>query len=70
MEIRRGQHAARRFRSHRIDARKLRHRLLGDRPAGMLSELSADLHVSIRDAGLLITWGAAVLCFARRSWRG
>src|SRR3979411_1336187 len=32
-------------------------------PAGMLGELSADLHVSIRDAGLLITWGAAVLCF-------
>jgi predicted MFS family arabinose efflux permease len=31
-------------------------------PAGMLSELSADLGVSIRDAGLLITWGAVVLC--------
>jgi MFS transporter, DHA1 family, inner membrane transport protein len=31
-------------------------------PAGMLGELSADLHVSIRDAGLLITWGAMVLC--------
>src|SRR3978361_1555126 len=32
-------------------------------PAGMLSELSAGLDVSIRDAGLLITYGAAVLCF-------
>jgi predicted MFS family arabinose efflux permease len=31
-------------------------------PAGMLSELSADLGVGIRDAGLLITFGAAVLC--------
>src|SRR4051812_35942515 len=31
-------------------------------PAGMLGELSAELGVSIRDAGLLITWGAAMLC--------
>jgi MFS transporter, DHA1 family, inner membrane transport protein len=31
-------------------------------PAGMLSELSADLDVSIRGAGLLITFGAVVLC--------
>jgi predicted MFS family arabinose efflux permease len=31
-------------------------------PAGMLGELSADLGVSIRDAGLLITWGAVMLC--------
>jgi MFS transporter, DHA1 family, inner membrane transport protein len=31
-------------------------------PAGMLGELSADLNVSIRDAGLLITFGAIVLC--------
>jgi DHA1 family inner membrane transport protein len=31
-------------------------------PAGMLSELSAGLDVSIRDAGLLITFGAVVLC--------
>src|SRR5258706_9953070 len=31
-------------------------------PAGMLSELSAGLDVSIRDAGLLITFGAIVLC--------
>ena len=31
-------------------------------PAGMLGELSADLDVSIRDAGLLITFGAIVLC--------
>ncbi len=30
-------------------------------PAGMLPELSADLGVSIRDAGLLITFGAIVL---------
>src|ERR1700722_17898416 len=31
-------------------------------PAGMLSELSSDLGVTIRDAGLLITFGAIVLC--------
>ena len=31
-------------------------------PAGMLSELSEGLGVSIRDAGLLITFGAIVLC--------
>lgn len=31
-------------------------------PGGMLGELSAGLGVSIRDAGLLITFGAAVLC--------
>src|SRR3954462_14024731 len=31
-------------------------------PAGMLSELSGALGVSIRDAGLLITFGAVVLC--------
>ena len=31
-------------------------------PAGMLSELSSGLGVSIRDAGLLITFGAIVLC--------
>src|SRR5258706_10365593 len=31
-------------------------------PAGMLSELSQGLQVSIRDAGLLITFGAIVLC--------
>src|SRR5258708_30926413 len=31
-------------------------------PAGMLSGLSAGLDVSIRDAGLLITFGAGVLC--------
>ena len=31
-------------------------------PAGMLGELSAGLGVSIRDAGLLITFGAVVLC--------
>src|SRR3954464_7496759 len=31
-------------------------------PAGMLSELSTGLDVSIRDAGLLITFGAIVLC--------
>jgi MFS transporter, DHA1 family, inner membrane transport protein len=31
-------------------------------PAGMLSELSSDLDVSIRGAGLLITFGAVVLC--------
>ena len=31
-------------------------------PAGMLSELSSGLDVSIRDAGLLITFGAVVLC--------
>src|SRR6266849_9958680 len=31
-------------------------------PAGMLSELSSGLAVSIRDAGLLITFGAVMLC--------
>jgi len=31
-------------------------------PAGMLSELADGLHVGIRDAGLLVTWGAVVLC--------
>jgi predicted MFS family arabinose efflux permease len=31
-------------------------------PAGMLGELSAGLGVSIRDAGLLITFGAVMLC--------
>ena len=31
-------------------------------PAGMLSELAAGLDVAIRDAGLLITFGAIVLC--------
>jgi MFS transporter, DHA1 family, inner membrane transport protein len=31
-------------------------------PAGMLPELSQDLDVSIRTAGLLITFGAVVLC--------
>jgi MFS transporter, DHA1 family, inner membrane transport protein len=31
-------------------------------PAGMLSELSSGLEVTIRDAGLLITFGAIVLC--------
>src|SRR5258708_28037087 len=31
-------------------------------PAGMLIELSSGLGVSIRDAGLLITFGAIMLC--------
>jgi predicted MFS family arabinose efflux permease len=31
-------------------------------PAGMLSELSGGLDVTIRDAGMLITFGAIVLC--------
>ena len=31
-------------------------------PAGMLIELSSDLGVSVRDAGLLITFGAVMLC--------
>ena len=31
-------------------------------PAGMLIELSSDLGVTIRDAGLLITFGAVMLC--------
>jgi len=31
-------------------------------PAGMLSELSSGLGVTIRDAGLLITFGAIMLC--------
>jgi MFS transporter, DHA1 family, inner membrane transport protein len=33
-------------------------------PAGMLSELASGLDVTIRDAGLLITFGAIVLCIA------
>lgn len=33
-------------------------------PAGMLKELSEGLDVSVRSAGLLITFGAAVLCIA------
>jgi MFS transporter, DHA1 family, inner membrane transport protein len=32
-------------------------------PAGMLIELSSDLGVTVTTAGLLITFGAAVLCF-------
>jgi len=31
-------------------------------PAGMLIELSSDLDVSVREAGLLITFGALMLC--------
>src|SRR4051812_48300279 len=31
-------------------------------PAGMLGELSADLGVSVRDAGLLIPFGGVMLC--------
>lgn len=39
-------------------------------PGGMLGELSSDLGVSIRDAGLLITFGAAVLfiCSPLSAW--
>ncbi len=33
-------------------------------PAGMLPQLSEGLAVSIRDAGLLVTYGAVVLCIA------
>lgn len=33
-------------------------------PAGMLVELSIELGVSIPEAGLLITWGAVILCIA------
>src|SRR5262245_8434298 len=33
-------------------------------PAGMLSDLAAGLAVSIREAGLLVAYGAVVLCFA------
>lgn len=33
-------------------------------PAGMLTELSQGLNVTIRDAGLLVTYGAAMLCVA------
>src|SRR5262245_56919644 len=32
-------------------------------PAGMLADLAAGLSVSIRDVGLLVTYGAVVLCF-------
>ena len=31
-------------------------------PAGMLAELATDLHVGIHDTGLLVTYGAVVLC--------
>ena len=31
-------------------------------PAGMLAELAAGLHVGIHDTGLLVTYGAVVLC--------
>ena len=31
-------------------------------PAGMLNELAADLGVTVRAAGLLVTFGALVLC--------
>lgn len=39
-------------------------------PSGMLNELSSDLGVSIRDAGLLITFGAAALfiCSPLSAW--
>jgi DHA1 family inner membrane transport protein len=33
-------------------------------PAGMLTELSAGLGVTVRDIGLLVTYGAVVLCVA------
>lgn len=33
-------------------------------PAGMLPQLAEGLGVSIRGAGLLVAWGAVVLCFA------
>lgn len=32
-------------------------------PAGMLPELSAGLGVTVRDVGLLVTYGAVILCF-------
>ena len=32
-------------------------------PAGMLPDLAAGLAVSIREAGLLIAYGAVILCF-------
>lgn len=32
-------------------------------PSGMLTELSAGLGVTVRDVGLLVTYGAVVLCF-------
>jgi DHA1 family inner membrane transport protein len=32
-------------------------------PAGMLADLAAGLSVTIRDAGLLVTFGAIILCF-------
>ena len=31
-------------------------------PAGMLGELADGLNVGVHDAGLLVTWGALVLC--------
>ncbi len=32
-------------------------------PAGMLTEMSAGLGVTVRDIGLLVTYGAVILCF-------
>ena len=32
-------------------------------PAGMLAVLAEGLHVGIRETGLLVTFGAAILCF-------
>jgi DHA1 family inner membrane transport protein len=35
-------------------------------PAGMLGELAQGLAVTIRDAGMLVTFGAVVLCVGFR----
>ena len=32
-------------------------------PAGMLPQIASGLGVSIRDAGLIVTYGAVILCF-------
>jgi hypothetical protein len=38
--------------------------------AGMLGELAAGLKVGVHDAGLLVTYGALMLCIGSPGWRG
>src|SRR6202161_3099098 len=39
-------------------------------PAGMLIELSSDLGITVHTAGLLVTFGAMVLCIGSRAVGG
>ena len=54
--------AAAPFRPHRLDARKFRHRHFRSGAGGHVERTVGRTDVSIRDAGLLITFGAIVLC--------